>query len=81
MSRWAWLDPEARAEVIGVLCAELRSARTMAGGLGIVEATGHRHSHGPSRWHRLRCEWLEAAIEQLDGEVPEDHTEAWKAGP
>ena len=74
MSLWAYLEPEARAEVIAVLQAEVRTSRALAMAIEFAEELRPlphlpRWSGSPARWHRLRTQWFEAAIDELGGDI------------
>jgi len=83
MSRWAWLEPEHRADVLGLLASELQSSRLQTFAYGRLEHAptvvengrvvrrAPPHAHDLAVFYRLRAQWLEAAIEELGGEVPE----------
>lgn len=77
MSRWSWMEPEHRAEVFRTLTKELKSSRLMRDGYELLQSDHAPepkmiHAHELEVFHRLRAQWLEAAIEELGGEVLED---------
>ena len=70
MGLWSYLCVEERQEVIDLLSNTRRFDEKMGAAIEAIEEKAKGSWQGaPSRWYRLRAEWLGAAIEELGGDT------------